>query len=71
MDQGGQITTLGEQYIGAITPNVSPDYQPGIVHGGSGNASTSSGSVYQARLSNTAECVVFFAWIAMLLAIIL
>ncbi|KAI0824605.1 glycosyl hydrolase catalytic core-domain-containing protein [Trametes gibbosa] len=36
MSSDGHITTLGQQYIGAITPNVSSDYQPGVVHGGSG-----------------------------------
>ncbi|KAI0637870.1 glycosyl hydrolase catalytic core-domain-containing protein [Trametes polyzona] len=36
MSLQGQITTLGQQYIGAASPNVSSDYQPGVVHGGSG-----------------------------------
>ncbi|KAK7695626.1 hypothetical protein QCA50_000262 [Cerrena zonata] len=36
MDNSGRINTLGQQYIGAVTPNVSSDYQPGIVHGGFG-----------------------------------
>lgn len=45
MTSQGKINTLGEQYIGAVTPNVSSGYQPGVVHGGSGTNSTSqSGS---------------------------
>lgn len=71
MDQSGQITTLGKQYIGANTPKVSPDYQPGIVHGGSGNASSSSGSsaVY-AAWSTTARCAsVLTVWAAIILVI--
>ncbi|KAI0751421.1 glycosyl hydrolase catalytic core-domain-containing protein [Daedaleopsis nitida] len=38
MSSTGQINTLGEQYIGAETPNVSSSYQPGVVHGGSGTS---------------------------------
>jgi hypothetical protein len=43
MDTNGHITTLGEQYIGAIMPNVSPSYQPGVVHGGNGTGYNPSG----------------------------
>lgn len=41
MSSDGHIDSLGQQYIGAITPSVSPDYQPGVVHGGSGVTSSS------------------------------
>ena len=37
MDVAGHINTLGKQYIGAISPNIS-NGQPGIVHGGSGGS---------------------------------
>ncbi|TBU32061.1 glycosyl hydrolase catalytic core-domain-containing protein [Dichomitus squalens] len=43
MSSGGKINQLGEQYIGMVAANVSPDYQPGIVHGGSGNSSPNGG----------------------------
>ncbi|KAI0786318.1 glycosyl hydrolase catalytic core-domain-containing protein [Abortiporus biennis] len=36
IDTHGNIDTLGNQYISAITPNVSANYTPGVVHGGSG-----------------------------------
>ncbi|TCD61263.1 hypothetical protein EIP91_008696 [Steccherinum ochraceum] len=36
MDSSGHITFLGQQYIGAATPNVSANPQPGVVHGGDG-----------------------------------
>lgn len=41
MSTSGSITSLGEQYIGAARPNVTSDYQPGVVHGGSGVAAPS------------------------------
>ncbi|KAI0334701.1 glycoside hydrolase [Cubamyces sp. BRFM 1775] len=43
MSAQGRINALGEQYIGAVTPNVSSDYQPGVVHGGSGVSTPISG----------------------------
>ncbi|EMD41160.1 hypothetical protein CERSUDRAFT_131750 [Gelatoporia subvermispora B] len=36
MDSSGTINTLGEQYIGAVAPNISANYTPGVVHGGKG-----------------------------------
>ncbi len=42
MSTSGSITSLGEQYIGAATPNVTSDYQPGVVHGGSGVSAPSA-----------------------------
>ena len=42
MTSQGSINELGDQYIGATTPNVSPNYVPGIVHGGSGSSGSSS-----------------------------
>ncbi|OCH93544.1 hypothetical protein OBBRIDRAFT_724588 [Obba rivulosa] len=36
IDTSGTINTLGEQYIGAVAPNVSANYTPGVVHGGKG-----------------------------------
>ncbi len=44
MDSSGHITTLGQQYIGAIIPNISSNYQPGVVHGGNGNTSSGGGN---------------------------
>ncbi|EJF62918.1 hypothetical protein DICSQDRAFT_56805 [Dichomitus squalens LYAD-421 SS1] len=43
MSSGGKINQLGEQYLGMVAANVSPDYQPGIVHGGSGNSNPNGG----------------------------
>ena len=43
MSSRGRINALGEQYIGAATPNVSSDYQPGVVHGGQGTNTSASG----------------------------
>ncbi|RPD61865.1 glycoside hydrolase [Lentinus tigrinus ALCF2SS1-7] len=42
MTSQGKMNTLGEQYIGAVIPNVSSGYQPGVVHGGSGSSSSGS-----------------------------
>jgi len=36
MDTSGNINSLGRQYIGALAPNVSTNYTPGVVHGGNG-----------------------------------
>ena len=44
MDVNGHITPLGEQYIGAVEPNVSSAYQPGVVHGGNGTTYNASGT---------------------------
>ncbi|KAI0721819.1 glycosyl hydrolase catalytic core-domain-containing protein [Cerioporus squamosus] len=58
MTSQGKINTLGEQYIGAVTPNVSSGYQPGVVHGGSGSNSTSeSGSNGATRLAVSWLCL--------------
>ncbi|KAI0728769.1 glycosyl hydrolase catalytic core-domain-containing protein [Fomitopsis betulina] len=35
MDSAGRINALGEQYIGARVPNISANFTPGIVDGGS------------------------------------
>ncbi|CAL1701688.1 unnamed protein product [Somion occarium] len=42
MDNSGRINMLGQQYIGAVIPNVSVDYQPGVVHGGYGSGPSPS-----------------------------
>lgn len=36
MDTDGKINTLGSQYIGAISPNTTANYIPGVVSGGDG-----------------------------------
>lgn len=43
MDTAGHINALGEQYIGAIAPNVT-NGQPGVVHGGTGGSEEPSKS---------------------------
>ncbi|KAH9844006.1 glycosyl hydrolase catalytic core-domain-containing protein [Rhodofomes roseus] len=48
MDSSGRINALGEQYIGALAPNISSNYMPGVVDGGSG--STTSPSLGSAAL---------------------
>ena len=45
MGSGGKINQLGEQYIGMVAANVSPGYQPGVVHGGSGSSGTNGGRI--------------------------
>ncbi|KAH9938450.1 glycosyl hydrolase catalytic core-domain-containing protein [Fomitopsis serialis] len=42
MDSSGRINTLGEQYIGAVTPNTSSNYTPGVVDGGYGSSTSPS-----------------------------
>ena len=42
MTSQGSINSLGKQYIGATIPAVSPNYVPGVVHGGSGSNSGSA-----------------------------
>ena len=54
MSSQGQINALGEQYIGAETPNVNSSSEPGVVHGGSG---TSGGG-----RSNDAGSMVDIQW---------
>ncbi|KAH9921276.1 glycosyl hydrolase catalytic core-domain-containing protein [Amylocystis lapponica] len=49
MTPSGKINALGEQYIGAVVPNVSTTYTPGVVDGGYGSSS-SSGTGPQLRL---------------------
>ena len=53
MTSDGSINSLGEQYIGAVTPNVSPDYVPGVVHGGSGSSGSSGAGATRRPLSMT------------------
>ncbi|EKM59705.1 uncharacterized protein PHACADRAFT_158145 [Phanerochaete carnosa HHB-10118-sp] len=65
MNSGGQINTLGEQYIGAVTPNVSSNYQPGVVHGGKGSSST--GSAVRTTLSRTMPLLTLVAFTCALL----
>lgn len=42
MDSSGRINALGEQYIGARMPNISANFTPGIVDGGSGSSTNPS-----------------------------
>lgn len=42
MDSAGRINALGEQYIGARVPNISANFTPGIVDGGSGSSTNPS-----------------------------
>ena len=60
MSSQGQINALGEQYIGAETPNVNSSSEPGVVHGGSG---TSGGG-----RSNDADFKVDIPWPLLLFA---
>ena len=64
MTSQGSIDSLGEQYIGAVTPSVSPDYQPGVVHGGSGVSASSNASSLRDELRVTW----WGTWIMILLA---
>lgn len=43
MDTDGRINDLGRQYIGAIPPNTTHNYTPGVVDGGSGGHPSESG----------------------------
>lgn len=65
MDTSGHITTLGQQYIGAVAPNVSADYQPGVVHGGDGNAGRPSlGDAASIPLhASLMYCILALSWI--------
>lgn len=45
MDTGGSINDLGRQYIGAISPNTTHGYTPGVVTGGNGGQPDESGGV--------------------------
>jgi len=36
MGSDGRINDLGRQYIGAVAPNTTSDYIPGVVNGGEG-----------------------------------
>ena len=36
MDKSGELNPLGAQYIGDLIPNISTNYTPGVIHGGSG-----------------------------------
>ena len=45
MDTSGRINDLGRQYIGAISPNTTVGYTPGVVTGGNGGQPSESGGV--------------------------
>jgi hypothetical protein len=45
MDTSGSINDLGRQYIGAIVPNTTAGYTPGVVTSGNGGRSGESGGV--------------------------
>ncbi|KAH8103620.1 glycosyl hydrolase catalytic core-domain-containing protein [Cristinia sonorae] len=59
MTNDGHLTTLGKQYIGAVTPNISSDPKPGVVHGGKGD--TSGPIIESAALKSTANTVAIIA----------
>ena len=68
MDSSGRINALGEQYIGALVPNISGNYTPGVVNGGSGSSvspSLGSAALPCGYLSGTSTLVLSLA--AMLL----
>ncbi|KAI0356575.1 glycoside hydrolase [Trametes cingulata] len=53
MSAQGRITPLGQQYTGAVTPNVSANYTPGVVHGGHGVSTPISGPNSSSILEST------------------
>lgn len=59
MNMSGFITPLGQQYVGATAPAVSPDFVPGVVHGGfgAGPFANSSALRYQGSILPTALVV--------------
>jgi len=44
MDTDGSINALGRQYIGAVSPNTTVGYVPGVVSGGDGGQPGDDGS---------------------------
>ena len=44
MDTDGRINALGRQYIGAVPPNTTTNYVPGVVSGGDGGQQGDDGS---------------------------
>lgn len=44
MDTNGGINALGRQYIGAVSPNTTAGYVPGVVSGGDGGKPGGEGS---------------------------
>jgi len=53
MDTDGRINALGRQYIGAVPPNTTTNYVPGVVSGGDGGQQGDDGS---AGNSSPATC---------------
>lgn len=66
MDSSGRINALGEQYIGALAPNVSSSSTPGVVDGGTGSSTSPSLSV----ASRTTSPPLLSFWIVLLLLFI-
>lgn len=66
MDSSGRINALGEQYIGALAPNVSSSSTPGVVDGGTGSSTSPSLSV---AFRTTSPPLLSF-WIVLLLLFI-
>lgn len=71
MSPQGAITPLGQQYIGAVKPNVTSDYQPGVVHGGSGVSAPTQvpnssnrlrGALLEWVTLSTLASLCFFSW---------
>lgn len=72
MDSSGHINALGQQYIGATTPYVTPGFQPGVVHGGNGSTASppaSSAAVLNSRRASI-SCTVLFAMAALVMPIV-
>lgn len=44
MDTDGRVNALGRQYIGAVSPNTTTGYIPGVVSGGDGGQPGDNGS---------------------------
>jgi len=45
MDTNGRINALGRQYTGAVPPNTTSDYIPGVVSGGDGGRPGNNSSI--------------------------
>ena len=57
MGTDGRINDLGRQYIGAVPPNTTHDYIPGVVSGGKGGQPGANDTSDSSRRSSLATSV--------------
>ena len=74
MGTDGKINDLGRQYIGAVLPNTTDDYIPGVVSGGKGGqpgANNTSDSPKRSSIATSTPPSVFCSLAVALFSVLL